>query len=137
MRGENNIGRELAAIDAFYKKNPELNTYASMTTPPTTSLEEKVRERFSFAAWDIHDNVEVHVSEIVKLLASEREEATKAERARLEIRGRRKMNEMYETVDKHKRIRSEGTRERVKILMTALYYSIFMDDETPLTHQKQ
>lgn len=31
MTGENNLGRDLASIDAFYKKNPELNVKAPMT----------------------------------------------------------------------------------------------------------
>lgn len=47
MTGENNLGRDLASIDAFYKKNPELNVKAPMTeTHSLGDWEEEFDEKF-------------------------------------------------------------------------------------------
>lgn len=74
------------------------------------------------------DTMLIGQAEIKSFLATEIETAVRRERERIandigkhqvEI-----MEAMYKVVDSHKRIRSEGTRERVKIVLSSMWYEI-------------
>lgn len=129
MTGENNLGRDLASIDAFYKKNPELNVKAPMTeTHSLGDWEDKFIDQIETCLdADAHGpllpgimfkDIE-HIARRMVPIAHELLLAQK-EGFRREIEGMRESSALALDINHPARIRKENTNEILDFLLTKL-----------------
>ncbi len=74
MTGENNLAKDLAAIDKFYEKNPELNKQAPTTNPSTTDWEKEFDELIGPSSKAVDYFYSPKIKDFIESLLSRKEE---------------------------------------------------------------